>query len=541
MSNHKHLLSATAILTILAATPAFAENPGNMKKISFNITSAYNQKIHIISTDREKWNKIKPGQVRFYGKIDLVSKRVPLFRTLIRHAGVVLGRCGGYCNTAPLLYQSNFVGKRKFKTGRNFILNTARIPVSSPGHVATQPFGNDMIRRCNQHLSAEGPSEKYSFDYLLPAMLVVDTVQVTSLNNTDGSDAGTLPDTWNHDIDFNKTSFFRVKVVCDPVIKPTTDGFAAAEPNFKVKDVKMFLSTFSHATTKPNKATVCKKGRVLVRISTSKKGPVKFRLWTKVGNKPMQNQVIEAWSSFRGSGKYHAEYKKWVTTSKNATFKAMVEDMTNPIGQSSGWKNLKLNCTGAGGGGLADKPNTSDPDNNIPDRALKVTGKISLSAKSQRRGRKSRKVKVFFRIWANKKGDTRYHLNCGKNRIWQGSLKTSRIKGGKYRGFRSKSFTITKSERVACALRSKSKPGNPVIALASKQFVVVKRNLNLGGKGGLTAAPRSTQRSKFMRTKHNSKKSAIRNLRRTKPAKVKKSKMLPSLLRNSRAGLRKRQ
>jgi hypothetical protein len=40
----------------------------------------------------------------------------------------------------------------------------------------------------------------------------------------------------------------------------------------------------------------------------------------------------------------------------------MAEDLTNPIGQSTGWKEVKLDCTGAGGGGFAGTPGNSNPD-----------------------------------------------------------------------------------------------------------------------------------------------------------------------------------
>jgi hypothetical protein len=100
-----------------------------------------------------------------------------------------------------------------------------------------------------------------------------------------------------------------------------------------------------------------------VRLETSKAGGVKFRLWTKVGNQPMQNQFVESWSKFVGPGKYEATFSKKFTVDKTTPIQAMAEDLTNPIGQSTGWKEVKLDCTGAGGGGLAGTPGTSNPDN----------------------------------------------------------------------------------------------------------------------------------------------------------------------------------
>jgi len=55
----------------------------------------------------------------------------------------------------------------------------------------------------------------------------------------------------------------------------------------------------------------------------------------------------------------------------------MAEDLTNPIGQSTGWKQVSLDCTGAGGGGFASTPNTANPDNRahaLPSRPDRVLG-----------------------------------------------------------------------------------------------------------------------------------------------------------------------
>jgi hypothetical protein len=100
-----------------------------------------------------------------------------------------------------------------------------------------------------------------------------------------------------------------------------------------------------------------------VRIGTSKPGGVKFKLWTKVGSEPMQSQFVEAWSSFVSAGKYEAVFTKPISVSKSTSVQAMAEDKTNPIGQSTGWKQVSLDCTGAGGGGFAGTPGTSNPDN----------------------------------------------------------------------------------------------------------------------------------------------------------------------------------
>ena len=144
------------------------------------------------------------------------------------------------------------------------------------------------------------------------------------------------------------------------------DDLAAATPDFKVKDIHLRFMTSAGYPTRPNPGAKCQLTHARVRVETSKVGPVKFKLWTKVGSEPMQSQFVEAMSAFAGPGKFEAVLTKPIAVSKTTNVQAMAEDLTNPIGQSTGWKMVKLNCTGAGGGGLAGTPGTANPDQ-IPD------------------------------------------------------------------------------------------------------------------------------------------------------------------------------
>ena len=53
---------------------------------------------------------------------------------------------------------------------------------------------------------------------------------------------------------------------------------------------------------------------------------------------------------------------------KTTIVQSMAEDLTNPIGQSTGWKDITLHCTGVGGGGLADAPR--NPAASVPPQHL---------------------------------------------------------------------------------------------------------------------------------------------------------------------------
>lgn len=156
-------------------------------------------------------------------------------------------------------------------------------------------------------------------------------------------------------------------IVCGPRKAPKGPGdVAAKEPTYKVTGIHVRFLTSLTEKTQPNPGTKCEVTHARVRVATSKAGPVKFKLWTKVGNGPSQSQFVEAWSSFKGPGKFEAVFNKKITISKSSTVQAMAEDKTNAIGQSTGWKSVKLDCTGAGGGGLAGTPQGGASPGKLP-------------------------------------------------------------------------------------------------------------------------------------------------------------------------------
>jgi hypothetical protein len=155
-----------------------------------------------------------------------------------------------------------------------------------------------------------------------------------------------------------------VPVQCAGVKKlPAGPGGVTAEaPDFKVKDINLRFMTSANYVTQPDPATRCKLTQVRVRVGATKAGPTKFKLWTKVGNEPAKSEVVDAWASFAGPGKFEATFTKPVPVTKTTNVQAMAEDMVNPIGLTTPWKSITVHCTGAGGGGFAGNPSNANPD-----------------------------------------------------------------------------------------------------------------------------------------------------------------------------------
>lgn len=141
--------------------------------------------------------------------------------------------------------------------------------------------------------------------------------------------------------------------------RPAQAGGVVAEmPDFKVKEISLRFMTTAAYTQQPNPGTRCQLTQLRVRVPTTKAGAVKFKLWTKVGNEPMKSEVIDAWSSFKGPGKFEAVFTKAMPVEKTTLIQAKAEEMINPIGLSTPWKDVTVRCTGAGGGGFAGTPHT---------------------------------------------------------------------------------------------------------------------------------------------------------------------------------------
>ncbi len=85
-----------------------------------------------------------------------------------------------------------------------------------------------------------------------------------------------------------------------------------------------------------------------------------------------------------------------------------------------------------------------------------------------------------FKLWANKSGPTSYKLTCSGGRQWSGTLNTFKVADKKYQAVGQHNFQIDKTEVIGCALRSTSLDSNAVVAIASKQFELVKRNPQVG-------------------------------------------------------------
>lgn len=229
--------------------------------------------------------------------------------------------------------------------------------------------GQKAIELCNGMISAGGSrAQQHQATLDLPMIYFVHAGK--RLKNVDTSGVGVPaeqnPTNYSQKVSKTANTVAQVPIVCKPLRKTANDDLAHDQGKLQVRDVKLFLTTYSHATTSPNPGTVCPKLKVTARFETNRKGLVHFDLTRKVGDQPLATIPITVESKHKGDGTFEAEYENWWSVSETSYAQFMAQE-TEGLGLSSGWKDITLHCTGAGGGGLA---NPELPDNDQP--SLKV-------------------------------------------------------------------------------------------------------------------------------------------------------------------------
>jgi hypothetical protein len=152
-------------------------------------------------------------------------------------------------------------------------------------------------------------------------------------------------------------------IECGPNPTARPGGLVAEKGDLRVQSIDLRYMTVVGDVTRPNPATQCKRTRLSVTLKANQVGPVRFRLNTKIGAGPTQVKAVDAWASHDGKGFFVANYQEWITVDKSTSVQAMAEDLINPVGLTTPWKQIALHCTGAGGGGFASNPGNANPDN----------------------------------------------------------------------------------------------------------------------------------------------------------------------------------
>lgn len=500
---------AAATLGASASFAASSQDRAILDAISFE-TQHKNLVIRVITTDGKRWDAIAEENIPFDARsvIDTAGNGV------IHNVGVTLGACAGLsCQGAPIVMSAATL-KRDLDRTDNLAFSTNLIPISTPEEKASIPLGDQLLSRCNEKVTDAGAVTSHAFYHDAPVTLVADT------SRTNGPLAAYDPapnlsgDAVVH-ADFARTNALKVRIVCDagdglaqdlmdghegedvvaggphpvdhdggtgggpipvepdggpgaPVGDPDLPGGEGPpfDPGFPVPPVgdpwpnplKVHGTLSLHETSANPGQTKPRLGKAFFRIYTNKPGLTKWKLsctggrnW--IGTSPTVQADANVWRFFKAVN---------FQINKTELVKCKLRTRSLP-GHPKLAEAKRLYKVLPGD--LAD-----------PGGPLAVKGMLDLREFANTDKTKPRSAYAKFSILVNKPGKTRWKLTCSKNRYFQGNSSTKKIGAKTWRVTIKRTFNISQTELVSCALRSKT--------AANKLLDTDKRLYKVGPNGG---------------------------------------------------------
>ena len=234
---------SAAALALAAATLAAPRPPlGRQAKPEVDVVHyrAVSGAIHVIFRRRREMEQAE-GR---HGLLLRPDKVDPWWPGYVQEVDVALGDCGpGQCPQFPTLLE-RFAGEPRLFQRGEFFVSTQRASAVDRDRYRRRPLRRPIIKECNQHLQADGPTKTYSFSLTtMPRIFRGHRQGIRDMNNA-VSEANRRAGRRRHPGARHRAWNLQVPVVCDPVIKPATDDVAHDFGEFDVKNVKLFLTTY---------------------------------------------------------------------------------------------------------------------------------------------------------------------------------------------------------------------------------------------------------------------------------------------------------
>src|SRR5262245_27269744 len=153
---------AAAILSTACVAGASAED-ARIKKMKLDIT-VVSGAINVTSSDGTRWDTILPDNVTINAHM-VLDTRWPGY---VERVGLFLGHCNDtLCGAFPkLFFEAPFV--RDYDRNVAIAFSASMLPVSNGG-IPVVPYGDEILRTCNEHLQADGATKPFSFGKQLTA------------------------------------------------------------------------------------------------------------------------------------------------------------------------------------------------------------------------------------------------------------------------------------------------------------------------------------------------------------------------------------
>jgi len=465
MQSHRRRNSVAALAlaaATIAVSPALAEQ-ANLKSMSFD-AQGVDATIHVISTDGQTWNKLKAGPVGLTGHMK-VNTKWPGF---VAQVAVVLGVCGpNQCGPFPSIW-SDTADSRDYDNTEAMSFDASQIPLSSDTGIAILSFGDQVIRKCNEGLQADGPTKRHSFTHPIDLTFAANTGIDHNMNNNVYEATGNPWPESAHGMDKAAHDKLDVQVVCDPVIKSPTSELKHDFGDFDVENVKLFLTTYQSNQPGSNPGTVCPALKVTSRAQANQAGPVTMRIWRQKDGGPITSDVQQAWASFDAAKNgYFATYEKWEDVGTTSYFQFKTEIVEEgPFGPFDGWKDITVHCTSPGGGGFTDAPK---PNNDLPKPKAKWQGAVTVADSAGSRKACPRKGQVFFAVTRPEPGDFDYRISCSNGAFFTGTATGYDQGSGVFEAYGAHELSINRTRSIQCTLQE-LQPAPVTVAVDKEDF-----------------------------------------------------------------------
>lgn len=428
---------------------------------SAQLSLAGNGELVAIAEDGQNYSKLESSSLTFSGNLN-----VSMDSGRVKKYGIALGVCGGnLCSTSAFKMLDSGqtggdAGTMNFDEDISFDVSADQFPQGLSSNLQAA----NIFSTCNDKMSGFAVKSDKSYTHYVSISLGLDLK-----SGIHGEfEVKSFPTDYTNQYTVPVTVRCKAPRAKDPVI-----GFDPSD--LKVRGVKLFLTTYSHSNHSQSPGITCPILHVTARFETNQKGLVHFDLRKVIGAGPLQTTPITIESKHQPDGKFKAEYKNKWYFNKTTYSQFQVEEKVNPIHFSSPWKDITIQCTSAGGGGFSvdSGPQDSQP---VP---AKYDGELDLAdSANTKRNACPRQGQAVFKINSNKSDPVSYRLDCTGGRSWQGSIQMFPNGLYKYQGVAAKQFDVTKTEKVACALKRVAGGKTQILALRGKQYTCVKTNID---------------------------------------------------------------
>ncbi|HET7154683.1 MAG TPA: hypothetical protein VFI87_04865 [Hyphomicrobiaceae bacterium] len=450
---------ALAVAAIAASQFSFNASAHALKVESFKIESeGKKQEIHVrFDRQADNWNAVTGSQVSFRFYYSLTVKAA---YALAQGSHISLGIENIDKLNGELALQS---GNSHYSEDHYGYFNL---------HANTNDLGdlkNKAITTCRTFRSNGGrPDKEHRVQHMVRAWSWVDLSTTAPVFTEEMANAET---------------HFPIDIVCDPDWRepPSGDLTTPDKGTFKVTSVELFLTTFHGQVTNPTPGTECKKLQVKVRIETNKIGPVTYKLWRQPGSDETRSHMVQFHEDGPFKGRFIVEDTYVDTFDKSTYAQYMAEVTSSTFGPSTQWKDISIQCTGPGGGGLTTglPQGGGDliPGFKVTSAQLKIIGIPGAGCPT--------KAFVTASYTTNKAGKFRYFIGSSADKNESGELESKKV-GATYRAQETLTVDITKSGKLIAHTRAVDFPS--AHAFASKAY-------NCEGikpVGGLTGGSRPT-------------------------------------------------